>query len=264
MASPPPEYLFDRAEHSEELKRLRAVERAFDPGTRRHLAALGLKKGWHCLEVGAGAGSIAVWMSRRVGPDGRVIATDINPRFLDSLAIPNLEVRKHDILADELDQSFDLIHARAVLEHLPKFHLALDRMVAALKPGGWLLIEDNDYALANPAWKFGSRLFMRARHANLKFTESVGLDVYFGSQIYPALRDRGLVSLGSEARSTLAVGRTHEVDVYRMSMLRIRAPVLSAGLISAEDYDPAIALFDNPKFGIWLSMVAGWGRKVPT
>jgi hypothetical protein len=66
-----------------------------------------------------------------------VVATDINTRFLDALDHPNLEVRRHDIIADELEESaFDLVQVRAVLMHLAEPGRALQRMVAALKSGG--------------------------------------------------------------------------------------------------------------------------------
>ena len=104
--------------------------------------------------MGAGAGSIAAWLCQRVGATGHVLATDLDTRFLDALDAPTLEVRRHDITTDALPEgAFDLIHIRAVLEHLPPpaRAAALGRMVAALKPGGWLLAESGDYVSWTPA-----------------------------------------------------------------------------------------------------------------
>jgi trans-aconitate methyltransferase len=42
---------------------------------------------------------------------------------------------------------FDLVHARLVLVHVPDRARALATMVAALRPGGWLLVEDADTGL---------------------------------------------------------------------------------------------------------------------
>jgi len=56
--------------------------------------------GWRCLEVGAGGGSIAEWLCDRVGPDGRVVATDLDTRWVAKLSQPYLEVRVHDLLED--------------------------------------------------------------------------------------------------------------------------------------------------------------------
>src|SRR5438552_2855616 len=67
-------YVFAGTSHEAEFERLRAVEAAFDPGTRYRLLAAGLCEGWRCLEVGAGAGSIAKWMSDTVAPAGCVLA----------------------------------------------------------------------------------------------------------------------------------------------------------------------------------------------
>ncbi len=137
-------YIFDTAWQAE-LERLRALETIWDGYSRHNLEATGLATGWRCLEVGAGAGSIARWLCDRVGAQGSVVATDTDVRFLDS-AQSNLEVRRHDITRDELETAaYDLVHTRLLLEHLPQHEVALDRMIAALKPGGWLVIEEFDH-----------------------------------------------------------------------------------------------------------------------
>jgi SAM-dependent methyltransferase len=103
------------------------------------------------LEIAGGGGSITAWLCNQVGADGHVMATDLDPRFLECIAAPNLEVRRHDILADPLPEaSFDLVHTRALLTFLPQPDQAIRKMVAALKPGGCLLIEEPDYVSAVP------------------------------------------------------------------------------------------------------------------
>jgi ubiquinone/menaquinone biosynthesis C-methylase UbiE len=128
-------YVFDNA-GAQAGARFSALGALFDPGTIRHLTELGVAEGWHCLEVGAGGGSIATWLCDRVGAAGHVVATDIDPRFLDAVGSPNLELRRHDIASDPLPEAaFDLVHARLVLVHLPERDAALRRIVRALKPG---------------------------------------------------------------------------------------------------------------------------------
>ena len=88
------------------------------------------------------------WLSSRVGPSGHVLATDIDVTWTQQLAGGNVEVRRHDVVADDAPQGvFDLVHARLVLIHVPRRDVALARMVGALRPGGWLLIEDFDPAM---------------------------------------------------------------------------------------------------------------------
>ena len=143
-------YIFDNAA-AETATRFSALATIFDPGTIRHLTEIGVTKGWTCLEIGAGGGTIADWLCDRVGPEGRVMATDIDTQYLNSLNKPNLDVRCHDIARDVLpEDAFDLVHVRLVLVHLPERDEVLTRIVSALKPGGWLLAEEFDSLSLQP------------------------------------------------------------------------------------------------------------------
>ncbi len=73
-------YLLTNSE-LETADRFAGLESVFDPVTRGHLTRLGLPPGARCLEVGAGSGSIARWMADEVGPAGRVLAVDLDPRW---------------------------------------------------------------------------------------------------------------------------------------------------------------------------------------
>src|SRR5262244_4089208 len=97
------QYVLSQAADVPERERLALLEHNLDPLSQRRLAALGIQPGWRCLEVGAGHGSIARWLAAQVGPQGRVVATDLNPRFLTDLTLPNVEIRRHDIRTDPLE-----------------------------------------------------------------------------------------------------------------------------------------------------------------
>ena len=86
----------------EQPERLAGIEATWDPGTRALLDSLGIGRGWRCLEAGAGGGSIATWMAERVGPEGSVLAVDLDTTLVERLAGEVLEVRRHDLLRDEL------------------------------------------------------------------------------------------------------------------------------------------------------------------
>ena len=87
-----------------------------------------------------------------------MIAFDIDTRFLDVLAgAPGVEVRQGDVRTDDFASgTFDLIHTRLVLTHLPDRVAVMKRMVDWLAPGGWVLFEEADVAAAlaspNPLW----------------------------------------------------------------------------------------------------------------
>ena len=117
IAESPKMYVFPNAA-PQAAARLRALADIFDPGTMRHLEARGVGHGWSCLEVGGGLGTMTRWLATRVGQRGQVLTTDIDTRHLDSMHLPNVEVRRHDIVSDTLPEAaFDLACTRLVLEH---------------------------------------------------------------------------------------------------------------------------------------------------
>ena len=134
-------YILDNADR-QSVDRFDALAAMFDAGTIQHLQRRGVSEGWACLEVGAGGGSIARWLADRVGASGHVLATDIDTRHLEQARSGNLDIQRHDIAADALPESaFDLVHARLVLMHVVDGSTAMAKMIAALKPGGWLVVE---------------------------------------------------------------------------------------------------------------------------
>lgn len=140
------DYYFDH-EWPQERERLRQLEEFFDPLTHANLEFVGIQPGWYCLEAGGGGGSVAEWLAWRVGPTGRVLVTDLETRFLERLAGPTVEVRQHRLGYDPLPKNaFNLIHARAVMEHQPDRMPALKQIYQSLRPGGWVVLESADFA----------------------------------------------------------------------------------------------------------------------
>ena len=89
------------AMHDKTPERLRALQDAIDPATFRRIKALGLAPGWHCWEVGAGAGSVAFWLAQQVGDAGKVLARDLKTDLMERLAeLPNVTVLKHNVDQD--------------------------------------------------------------------------------------------------------------------------------------------------------------------
>jgi SAM-dependent methyltransferase len=144
-------YAFGNAQQVQR-ERLRALEDALDAGTIGLLQGCGIAPGWRCLEVGAGGGSIADWMCEQVGRGGRVLATDLDTTVLRARSRPNLDIRVHDVLADDLPSAaFDLVHVRLLLAWLPEPRAVLQRLLRALKPGGRLVAEELDFVSAATA-----------------------------------------------------------------------------------------------------------------
>ncbi len=177
--------------------RFSALAKLYDEATFRHLDRIGAKEGWHCWEVGAGPGSIAQWLCDRTGKTGSVLATDIDTRFLSDIKRPNLRVQLHDIVSDPLpDISFDLIHTRLVLVHVPEREQVLDRMISALKPGGWIVAEEFD-SLSHPAApeRFPREVLLKSSAALRKVMMERDVEPGFGRALCAHLRARGMQSI---------------------------------------------------------------------
>src|SRR5437870_6220036 len=126
-----------QCETSPELEERRRVrEELFDPATFEQLECVGVRRGWSCLDAGAGRGSVAQWLARRVGPEGRVLAVDVDLELLGSLEEPLFEARRHDLGSDgRVGEGFDLVHSRFVLEHITRRDAVLSELVDQLRPG---------------------------------------------------------------------------------------------------------------------------------
>jgi SAM-dependent methyltransferase len=251
-------YVFDQRRH-DERDRLAAMEDLWDAGTKRAIEALGIAPGWRCLEVGAGAGSIAHWMADVVGPAGEVVATDISTIHLDGFERPGLEVREHDILNDALPEGrFDLVHARLLVEHLGT--RALERMVPAFAPGGWLLVEDLDWngAAGHPD---GEPVAV-ALDALAGFMTRSGHHPHMGRRLVHELERVGLDDIGAEGRLGVYRGGEPAADFLGLSLESVGPATLEAGLVTREQLERGLASLGDPGT-VFLSapMIAARGRR---
>jgi len=244
--------------------RFAALSALFDASTRRHLAGRGLRPGWHCLEVGGGGGSIAKWLGRRVGGAGRVVATDIDTRFLDDLKVPNLEVLRHDITRDPLpEKAFDLIHTRMVLMHLPARDDVLPRLVAALKPGGWLVCEEFDRVSAPAdAAAHPGEVALKTHEAMGRLHIDQGVAPGYGRLLFGRLRGMGLVGLGAEARLVMVQPGSWSARLLRASYERRHRAMIDAGYVTQEEFAADLARMEAGDFMMPSPLMwSAWGRR---
>jgi SAM-dependent methyltransferase len=254
-------YMFDNAA-PQARDRLAALAEVHDRGTIRQLVDRGVTDGWKCLEIGGGLGTITRWISDRVGPRGYVLTTDIDPRFLEALRRDNVEIRRHDILKDPLPQStFDLAYARLVLEHLPDPDLALNRMAMALKPGGWLMLED--FEVQSPGEAHDSVDNASKTVATMRRVLWDGtVDRHFGLSLGRRLRAHGLRHVGQEGRIGLCRGNSTAARLARLSFEQLRDSMFETGQLTREEFDADLARLDDEDFE-WRSPIlwTAWGQR---
>lgn len=262
-------YAFRNA-RAAQRRRLEALETVLDEGSTRILAARGVARGWSCLEVGGGGGSIARWLAERVGPDGTVLATDLDTTVLAESAAPNLEVRAHDVLTDDLPAgAFDLVHLRLVLAWVADPALALERLVAALRPGGVLVAEEMDFASVapdprvDPGARAAFERYLDGHHALLR--DRHAFDRFYGRRVAGDLAASVLVDIGSEGRVGMWRGGGAGGLLWRLSLDQLRDGLLEGGYAAAADLDVAAAALDDPGFSFMSQVtMAAWGRRPVT
>jgi ubiquinone/menaquinone biosynthesis C-methylase UbiE len=240
-------YVFDNA-HGETRERFPALSDLYDGETIRCLQSVGVAAGWQCLEVAAGGGSIARWLASQVGNGGRVLATDVDTRFLEALADPVIEVCRHDMVRDPLPGSaFDLVHARLILVHLPERELALAKMAGALQPGGWLVCEEFD-SLSLPADPslHPAEYALKGQAAMQRVLAARGANTRYGRDLVARLRAHGLVDIRAQARMSMWQGGSAGARLFRANFEQLREEILRADLLTQAELDDDLARLDDP------------------
>ena len=120
-----------------------------------------LQPGQRLLDVGCGPGTVTSGLARAVAP-GLVTGLDAAPDVLatarehaSEMGLANLEFVEGDVYAlDYPDDTFDIVYANQLLQHLSDPVAALREMRRVLRPGGLLAVRDADYATMQPHPKF--------------------------------------------------------------------------------------------------------------
>lgn len=247
-----PGYSFDN-DNGHATEQHRCLAAGYDALTIRRLSRTGVREGLRCLEVGGGGGSVARWLATSVGPTGSVLATDIKPHHI--VPVTGLEVVVHDITSDPLpDAAFDVIHARLVLLHLPERLTVLERLVRALKPGGWLQLDEFDETTYGPLIPLGALRDTDAADAYATYLTakqsllaSAGVDLTWGRTMAGAMDSAGLTNIDAEPDVQQWRSRSPGTALQIHNTHHLRQQFLATGIT---DHDLAAArhVMSHPDF----------------
>jgi SAM-dependent methyltransferase len=151
-----------------------------------------------------------------------------------------VDVCNHDVARDPPPgEAFDLVHARLVLVHVPERERAFRNMISALKPGGWLVIEDADPALQplscidvyGPEQELANtiRLGFRTLLANR------GADLSFGRKLPRMFREAGLEDIAAEAYFPISLPECMSLEIATIKM--IRNDLVSTGIATGDEIE---------------------------
>lgn len=254
-----------------ERERLLKQCEIFEPEARWLLDRVGIQPGWRVVDVGCGPLGIVNLLAERVGPTGKVVGYERDPRMLEWLRgaiaerkLTNVEPVQGDASALDLPaNSFDFVHTRLLLINVLDPARVLSEMVRLLRPGGVLAVQDFDAISwtcepSHPAWE---RLLWA-----VSTIWPEGGDLYIGRRLPGLLQAAGLIEVGVEVQ--VRVWRPG--DLYQTLLLHFvelfRDKILARGLLTASELADLVerlrAHLDDPGtivlHGLWCQ---AWGRK---
>ncbi|UJB71390.1 methyltransferase domain-containing protein [Acaryochloris sp. 'Moss Beach'] len=259
-------YIFTETQYAQELERLQAIEKIFDPTSHQRLQSTGITTNWRCLEVGAGAGSITQWMAGAVGESGQVVAVDLDTRFVANLESSNVEVLEGDIQHLPLEKhSFDLVHARYVLVHNPDAHAVLSRLLDLVKPGGWIVLEEPDFAAARAIAGEDSacQSVNNVNRAIEQMFTARGMDYGLGAKLPALLQPYDLQSFSVEVDTHLSQGGSGIATMMAMSTVQLAEKYIATGAVTQADIDHYGRFAEDPNaWAIYYATVGVIAQKL--
>jgi SAM-dependent methyltransferase len=245
------DYGFDPS-WDDEQRRLSLIERCYDPMTFARLTDVGVGPGWQCADVGAGGGSVSRWLRDRVGPQGRVVAVDLDTRFFEDE--PGIEAWRRDIMSDELEpDAFDLVHCRLLLHHLRDKQVeAVRRLASTLKPGGVLIASECYLGAMRASPNHAFAELWRGLYAAMPHA-----DYEWAVALPSTLQAAGLVEVEASGAVDIVQGASPVADFWRLTVQAVRDR-----MPSDIDVDAGLAVLGDaatiePSF-VWYT---AWGRR---
>lgn len=245
---------------------LAALETVLDPRTFERLDALGVPAGARCWEIGAGGGSVARHLLGLAGPGGTVVATDLD---ISRIFAPGTEILQHDVRRDPPPAGgpFEVIHARWVLMHLPERRRVLGKLVGALAPGGWLVVEegatppDGLSVLTCPS-SADAALFERFTSAVVEIVTDAGADPQWGARnLHTAMIELSLEDVHSVHWTESWAGGGPGSRLHDIHTRQLREPLGIRGFTD-DDLSRIRKIVADPRFSaLWYPLVSTIGRK---
>jgi SAM-dependent methyltransferase len=256
---------------SDELARLQLQARVWEPEAESLLDQIGMAAGWRCLDLGCGAMGILGPLSRRVGPEGRVIGLDQDVSLLaaagdyvEQEGLTNVELREGDVHRSGLPGgSFDLVHERFVLPHVASPEGLLKEMIELTRPGGVVVLQEPDHH----SWNFHPDCASWPRLLEILET-GLGLrgDINIGRRTYQMMKGSGLEEVSLRAA---VIGMEPGHPYMRMPLTALgamREQIVGSGISTDKELDRLesgvrACIADGMRMMISFTTTQVWGRK---
>ncbi len=192
-----PKYTMGRS--WEETDRLIRQSRLYEGLTRRFLKEAGLVSGMRVLDIGSGAGDVALAATELVGPAGQVVGVDVNGKILETARVrvgkagwTNVEFVAGDARTLDLGGDFDALVGRFVLMYMSDPSEALKQFAGCLRPGGIVAFQEIDFMFRRSFHPPNTPLAKKLIGWAIAVFECSGVHTGMGFDLYRAFVDAGL------------------------------------------------------------------------
>jgi SAM-dependent methyltransferase len=236
-------YFFGHSE--DETRRLQLQAEILGGATRQLLEEAGIGAGMRVLDIGTGAGDVALCAARLVAPGGRVIGVDANPDLVSlarqraaAAGLNCVEFVVDDVTRYVPPAPLDALVGRCVLFFLadPSVHLA--RLVAGVRPGGVVAFQEPGNAALAPATTAAAPTFARMWGWIMDVYERAGFDVQMGLRLHRVFLDAGLPAPRMHLDAAVGGAPDWPGFEYMAGLVRTLLPQITAlGVASEQEVD---------------------------
>ena len=215
-----------------ETRRLILQHRIYGPLTRRLFEAAGIGAGMTVLDIGSGAGDVALLLADLVGPRGRVVGVDMNAAILETAraraaaaGFANLTFVAGEAAAVAGDTRFDAIAGRYVLMYVPDPAALLRRLTGLLRPGGIVVFQETD--VNNPPATFPpTELGTVLQKVMVPPADMPGPDLRIGMKLLRLFEEAGLPTPELRMEAPVGGGPDWPGYAYVVETLKSLAPMM--------------------------------------
>lgn len=236
-------YTLGRTSH--ETTRLIEQSRIYGESTHRLCKRAGITEGMRVLEIGSGAGDVALTLAELVGPTGQIVGVDVNADILGTArqratdaGTRNVEFIAGDARTLTFSEKFDAVVGRFVLMYMADPREAFATLITHLKPGGIAAFQEPEYTLYPAFLHPDTPLMNQLITWILDVFEHSGAHLNMGIGLYQTFVDAGLPPPTMHLESPIGAAEAWAGYRYMATIFQSLLPLLEKyGLATAEQVD---------------------------